>query len=37
MHDGIHLRRKGRTMHVPMSDLTGRHLTIDGQQEIVKV
>ena len=35
-HDGIYLRRKGRTMHVPMSDLTGRHLTIYGQQEVVK-
>ena len=36
VHDGIYLRRKGRTIHVPMSDLTGRHLTIYGQQEVVK-
>ncbi len=36
MHDGIYLRRKGRTIHVPMRDLTGRHLTIYGQQEVVK-
>jgi p-hydroxybenzoate 3-monooxygenase len=36
VHDGISLRRQGRTHHVPMSELTGRHVTIYGQQEIVK-
>src|SRR3954454_21086960 len=36
VHDGIYLRRPGGTMHVPMSGLTGRHLTVYGQQEVVK-
>src|SRR3954451_21505500 len=36
VHDGIFLRRPGATMHVPMSELTGRHLTVYGQQEVVK-
>src|SRR3954447_4834906 len=36
VHDGIYLRREGRTIHVPMSELTGRHLTVYGQQEVVK-
>jgi p-hydroxybenzoate 3-monooxygenase len=36
VHDGINLRRRGRTIHVPMSELTGRHLTVYGQQEVVK-
>jgi p-hydroxybenzoate 3-monooxygenase len=36
VHDGIYLRRQGRTQHVPMTDLTGRHITIYGQQEVVK-
>src|SRR4051812_39636536 len=36
VHDGIRLRRPGATMHVPMSELTGRHLTVYGQQEVVK-
>src|SRR4051812_19682787 len=36
VHDGIYLRRPGGTMHVPMSELTGRHLTVYGQQEVVK-
>jgi p-hydroxybenzoate 3-monooxygenase len=35
-HGGIYLRHRGRTVHVPMADLTGRHLTIYGQQEVVK-
>jgi p-hydroxybenzoate 3-monooxygenase len=33
---GERLRRQGRTHHVPMAELTGRHITIYGQQEIVK-
>src|SRR3954471_23762866 len=36
VHDGIHLRRQGRTQHVPITELTGRHVTIYGQQEVVK-
>ena len=36
VHDGIHLRRHGRDIHVPMAELTGRHLTVYGQQEVVK-
>jgi p-hydroxybenzoate 3-monooxygenase len=35
-HTGVHLRRRGRQHHVDMSRLTGRHITIYGQQEIVK-
>src|SRR5437588_3067984 len=35
-HDGIYLRRQGRTVHIPISKLTGRHVTIYGQQEVVK-
>jgi p-hydroxybenzoate 3-monooxygenase len=35
-HDGIYLRRPGRTLHVPIAELTGRHVTIYGQQEVVK-
>src|SRR3954447_24054259 len=36
VHDGIYLRRQGRTIHVPLAELTGRHLTVYGQQEVVK-
>src|SRR3954453_12148155 len=36
VHDGIHLRRQGRSQHIPMAELTGRHVTIYGQQEVVK-
>src|SRR3954452_2481319 len=36
VHDGIYLRREGRTIHVPLAELTGRHLTVYGQQEVVK-
>jgi p-hydroxybenzoate 3-monooxygenase len=36
VHDGIHLRRQGRSQHIPMTELTGRHVTIYGQQEVVK-
>jgi p-hydroxybenzoate 3-monooxygenase len=36
VHDGISLRRHGRTVHVDVLGLTGRHLTIYGQQEVVR-
>jgi p-hydroxybenzoate 3-monooxygenase len=36
VHDGIYLRREGVTQHVPITELTGRHVTIYGQQEVVK-
>jgi len=36
VHHGIHLRREGRTRHIPITELTGRVVTIYGQQEIVK-
>lgn len=36
VHDGIYLRRPGATLHVPMAELTGRQVTIYGQQEVVK-
>jgi len=36
VHDGIHLRRQGRTTKIPLAELTGRHLTVYGQQEVVK-
>jgi p-hydroxybenzoate 3-monooxygenase len=35
-HEGIYLRRQGRTTHIPITELTGRHITIYGQQEVVK-
>jgi p-hydroxybenzoate 3-monooxygenase len=35
-HGGIHLRRRGRTTYIPITELTGRHITIYGQQEVVK-
>src|ERR1700735_5310725 len=35
-HGGIYLRRQGRTTHIPITKLTGRHITIYGQQEVVK-
>jgi p-hydroxybenzoate 3-monooxygenase len=35
-HDGIYFRRQGRTLHVPITELTGKHVTIYGQQEVVK-
>src|SRR3954453_8823943 len=35
-HNGVYLRRRGRRHHVDMSALTGRHITIYGQQEVVK-
>src|SRR3954470_8849737 len=36
VHDGILLRRQGRPAHIPIAELTGRHVTIYGQQEVVK-
>src|SRR4051812_1388548 len=35
-HTGVYLRSPVRTFHVPMAELTGRHITIYGQQEVVK-
>jgi p-hydroxybenzoate 3-monooxygenase len=35
-HHGISLRRPGAQEYVPMSDLTGRAITVYGQQEVVK-
>ena len=35
-HSGIYLRHHGRNHHVDMAALTGRHITIYGQQEVVK-
>jgi p-hydroxybenzoate 3-monooxygenase len=35
VHDGIGLRWQGRTGHVPMTQLTGRSITIYGQQHDV--
>ena len=35
-HTGVYLRRRGRQHHVDMTRLTGRQITIYGQQEIVK-
>jgi p-hydroxybenzoate 3-monooxygenase len=34
-HNGIYLRRPGRTLYVPITELTGRHVTIYAQQELV--
>ena len=36
VHDGIHLRHRGTDQFVPMTQLTGRHVTVYGQQEGVK-
>jgi p-hydroxybenzoate 3-monooxygenase len=35
-HDGINLRCQGRTIHIAITELTGRHVTIYGQQEVLK-
>jgi len=35
-HDGIHLRWGGRTIDIAINELTGRDITIYGQQEVVK-
>src|SRR3954449_11937094 len=34
-HHGIFLRRRGETHYVPMTELTGRTITVYGQQEVV--
>ena len=36
VHHGIELRSGGRRQRVPLTDLTGRSITIYGQQEVVK-
>jgi p-hydroxybenzoate 3-monooxygenase len=36
IHNGIYLRRRGETLHIPITELTGRGVTIYGQQEVVK-
>jgi p-hydroxybenzoate 3-monooxygenase len=35
-HNGINLRCQGRTIYIPITDLTGRHVTIYGQHEVLK-
>ena len=35
-HDGIYLRRPGHTQRIDITELTGRRITVYGQQEIVK-
>jgi p-hydroxybenzoate 3-monooxygenase len=35
-HDGIYLRHGGENHYIDMAALTGRHITIYGQQEVVK-
>jgi p-hydroxybenzoate 3-monooxygenase len=35
-HDGINLRRQGRTTYIAIAELTGRHVTIYGQDEVLK-
>jgi p-hydroxybenzoate 3-monooxygenase len=36
VHDGVYLRDTSRQQHVDMAQLTGRRVTIYGQQEVVK-
>ena len=36
VHHGIELRSGGRRQRVPLTELTGRSITIYGQQEVVK-
>jgi p-hydroxybenzoate 3-monooxygenase len=36
VHGGVYLRRPGHTQYVDMAELTGRGITIYGQQEVVK-
>jgi p-hydroxybenzoate 3-monooxygenase len=36
VHRGIYLRHLGHTQHIDMAALTGRRITIYGQQEVVK-
>jgi len=35
-HRGIFMRHRGHTQHIDMAELTGRRITIYGQQEVVK-
>ena len=35
-HSGVYLRRPGHTQYIDMVNLTGRHIAIYGQQEMVK-
>jgi p-hydroxybenzoate 3-monooxygenase len=35
-HDGVYLRWQGETLHIPMTELTGRTITIYGQQQVVR-
>ena len=35
-HSGIYLRHRGQTQYVAITELTGRHVTIYAQQEVVK-
>jgi p-hydroxybenzoate 3-monooxygenase len=35
-HDGINLRWQGRTTYIAIAELTGRHVTIYGQHEVLK-
>ena len=35
-HRGIYLRHQGETLHIEITELTGRGITIYGQQEVVK-
>ncbi len=35
-HDGINLRCRGATTHIPIAELTGRRVTIYGQHEVLK-
>ncbi len=35
-HNGIYLRHQGETQYLPIAELTGRHITIFGQRELVR-
>jgi p-hydroxybenzoate 3-monooxygenase len=35
-HHGINLRRQGETIYIAITELTGRHVTIYGQHEVLK-
>jgi p-hydroxybenzoate 3-monooxygenase len=35
-HNGINLRHQGRTTYIAIAELTGRHVTIYGQHEVLK-
>jgi p-hydroxybenzoate 3-monooxygenase len=35
-HNGINVRHQGRTTYIPITELTGRHVTIYGQHEVLK-